>query len=202
MRGYSYVIPRDYGFAPNPFGYHCTLATCKPLIRKKASIGDWILATGSCCQKLQGKLVFLMEVVKKITFEEYWECNEYQYKKPCMNGSLVQMYGDNIYHKKDGIWIQDNSHHSYQDGTPNKLNLNRDTSVNAVLISTNFYYFGRDAFSCGNELSYNITKAGRGYRIIDKYYLNQLIDAVRHQFDPGVIADPLLFTSFERYNGK
>ena len=33
-KGYSYIITRDYGFAPNPFGGVCTLATCKPKIRK------------------------------------------------------------------------------------------------------------------------------------------------------------------------
>ena len=36
---YSYVITRDYGFAPNPFGGICTLATCKPGIRNHAKVG-------------------------------------------------------------------------------------------------------------------------------------------------------------------
>ena len=30
MRLHSYVVARDYGFAPNPFLGVCTLATCKP----------------------------------------------------------------------------------------------------------------------------------------------------------------------------
>lgn len=47
MRFYSYVIPRDYGFAPNPYFGYCTLATCKQKIRKNAQIGDWIGAFGS-----------------------------------------------------------------------------------------------------------------------------------------------------------
>src|SRR5712671_5339411 len=34
MRLYSYVVARDFGFAPNPFFGVCTLATCKPDIRK------------------------------------------------------------------------------------------------------------------------------------------------------------------------
>jgi hypothetical protein len=33
----------DTGFAPNPFHDFLTLATCKPDIRKKAQIGDWVL---------------------------------------------------------------------------------------------------------------------------------------------------------------
>ena len=41
MNLYSYVITRDYGFAPNPFWNICTLATCKPQIREHALKGDW-----------------------------------------------------------------------------------------------------------------------------------------------------------------
>lgn len=29
-KGYSYVVARDFGFAPNPFNGFLTLATCKP----------------------------------------------------------------------------------------------------------------------------------------------------------------------------
>src|SRR5262245_31415483 len=45
VRLYSYVVARDYGFAPNPFYGFCTLATCKPDIRRTADIGDWIVGT-------------------------------------------------------------------------------------------------------------------------------------------------------------
>lgn len=73
MRLYSYVIPRDYGFAPNPsFGY-CTLATCKPRIRKTACVGDWIAAFGSASTPLRNHLVVLMKVAEILTFDEYWE---------------------------------------------------------------------------------------------------------------------------------
>ena len=37
--------PRDYGFAPNPYFGYCTLATCKPVIRRCAGVGDWIAWT-------------------------------------------------------------------------------------------------------------------------------------------------------------
>jgi len=40
---YSYVVRYDSGFAPNPFGGYCTLATCKPEIRKTAQLGDWLV---------------------------------------------------------------------------------------------------------------------------------------------------------------
>jgi hypothetical protein len=99
MNCYSYVIPRDFGFAPNPFGGFCTLATCKPRIRKAAVKGDWILGTGSAVNKQTGRIVYLMNVDLKLTFDQYWHDARFQFKKPIMNGSLKLMYGDNIYHR-------------------------------------------------------------------------------------------------------
>jgi len=57
------------------------------------------------------------------------------------------MLGDNIYHKDiNGDWIQEDSHHSNPDGTPNVVNLNRDTGdSDQVLISSYFLYFGNQA---------------------------------------------------------
>ena len=58
------------------------------------------------------------------------------------------MVGDNIYHRENGTspWQQlDLCHHSNPDGTPNPLNLQKDTSANRVLISRDFFYFGRSA---------------------------------------------------------
>ena len=54
MRLFSYVVARDYGFAPNPFFGVCTLATCKPIVRRVAAIGDWIVGTGSKANGRQG----------------------------------------------------------------------------------------------------------------------------------------------------
>ena len=42
MRLFSYKMTHDSGFAPNPFGYTSTLATCKPQIRLHKSVDDWI----------------------------------------------------------------------------------------------------------------------------------------------------------------
>lgn len=60
MKLYSYVVARDYGFAPNPFYAACTLATCKPRIRKTAKPNDWVLGTGCAERKRSGTLVYAM----------------------------------------------------------------------------------------------------------------------------------------------
>ena len=48
---FSYVIEHDLGFAPNPFHGACTLACCKPVIRKRAQLGDYILGTGAVVKR-------------------------------------------------------------------------------------------------------------------------------------------------------
>jgi hypothetical protein len=145
MTLYSYVIARDFAFAPNPFYGVCTLATCKPKIRAAAVIGDWILATGSKAKRRDGYLVYAMNVDEILTFDEYWKDPRFRQKRPLLNGSLKQRYGDNIYHRdKSGRWIQENSHHSFPDGTPNPRNIKRDTSTTTrVLLGRKFGYWGR-----------------------------------------------------------
>lgn len=54
MKLYSYIVARDYGFAPNPFFGICTLATCKQKIRSAANVGDWVIGTGSKDYNLDG----------------------------------------------------------------------------------------------------------------------------------------------------
>ena len=102
MRLYSYVVARDYGFAPNPFYGTCTLATCKPLIRRMASPGDWVIGTGAAGNLLTGHLVYAMQVTEVLTFDEYFDDVRFQTKKPNLGGSLKQAFGDNIYLSRPG----------------------------------------------------------------------------------------------------
>jgi len=144
---FSYVILRDFGFAPNPFHSICTLATCKPNVRSSVSVGDWVIGTGSKQVSRDGRLVCAMRVDELVTFDDYWADPRFQSKRPRVNGSLVQVFGDNIYHHdpNTGAWIQEDSHHSLHDGSPNSDNLGRDTQSDAVLVSRHFAYFGADA---------------------------------------------------------
>lgn len=146
MRLYSYVIRRDYGFAPNPFHGVCTLATCKKLIRRRATIGDWVVATGSAQYHRTGRLVCAIKVSETITFDDYWRDTRFRLKKPVMNGSRMMGYGDNIYHHSpEGNWIQADSHHSLEGGVANPRNLDDDTETDRVLIAEEFWYFGSSA---------------------------------------------------------
>lgn len=145
---YTYAITRDFGFAPNPFHGLCTLATCKPGIRKSAKVGDWVMGIGgSTLRSVKRKCILLMKVSEKVSFQDYWDQERFSLKKPVRNGSRVQMLGDNIYHRhENGGWRQEDSHHSNPDGTPNTVNLSRDTGqTDQVLVSNYFLYFGDQA---------------------------------------------------------
>lgn len=144
MRLYTYVVARDFGFAPNPFHGVCTLATCKPRIRAKATVGDWVVGTGSKSLGRQGRLVFAIEVTETLSYEEYWRDPRFGVKRPNLSGSLKQAFGDNIYHRDPGSgkWLMANSHHSLNDGRPNPQNVSHDTQSERVLVSMNFTYWG------------------------------------------------------------
>ena len=145
MRLYSYRVARDYGFAPNPFHGNCTLATCKPRIRKTAEIGDWVVGTGSKRRSREEHIVYAMRVTEILTFDKYWNDPRFIRKRPNLSSSLKNAYGDNIYHRDTDTkeWIQKNSHHSHADGAPNVKNICRDTSTtDRVLVSNHFFYWG------------------------------------------------------------
>lgn len=200
MRCFSYIVARDYGFAPNPFHGFCTLATCKPRIREAAQVGDWVFGLSPIADG--NKLIYAMKVTEKITFNEYWNNKNYECKKPALNGSLITMYGDNIYHQnKAGEWIQADSHHSYENGETNLLNLEKDTSINFVLLSDDFYYFGSNSIDIPLGLKEKFA-IRRYHRNVDEKDGQLVIDFLRKNYEVGIIGFPTKFSKFERFHGK
>lgn len=146
MRLFAYKMSRDYGFAPNPFHDVCTLATCKPHIRGQASVGDLVVACGSAELGLPERVIAVMRVAGVLTFQQYWDDPRFAIKRPFFHGANARVYGDNIYHHADdGSWVQERSHHTYEDGRLNADNLRQDTSADAVLWAEDFVYWGRSA---------------------------------------------------------
>lgn len=135
-RVYFYVVDRDFGFAPNPFHGSCTLATCKPQIRARVRIEDWVIGMGGARLNATGRCLFAMQVNQTLSFNEYWSDPDYFDKRPVRNGSSRMMVGDNIYHRDPSTneWRQADSHHSNSDGTVNTHNLNKDTKTDRILI--------------------------------------------------------------------
>lgn len=207
---YIYVVDRDFGFAPNPFHGCCTLATCKPIIRKKAEVGDWIVGMGGARLKATGHCIFAMEVTQKITFNDYWVSPTFRDKKPVRNGSKKMMVGDNIYYRnpKNNEWSQSDSHHSNPDGSINVDNLSTDTKfTEAVLISHNFFYFGSAAPLVPNKQLAQIGyKNSRGYRVFEYATADSLVEWLRDSFGKSlnqVLGDPFdFYHSEKRFLGR
>lgn len=146
MKVYSYVVARDYGFAPNPFFRVCSLATCKPRIRAAAKLGDLVVGISPHREGRRPKLVYVMRVTGSKTFDEYWSSPDFIQKKPNLCGSKMQAFGDNIYNRdaQTGKWRQLNSHHSWADGSENSANTENDTQADRVLLSEDYVYWGGD----------------------------------------------------------
>lgn len=189
---YLYVVARDFGFAPNPFFGICTLATCKPVIRRTAAVGDWIVGTGSKERGRERDLVFAMRVTETLTYEEYWADPRFLQKRPNLRGSKKQAFGDNVYRRDAGSadWLQLDSHHSLRDGQPNPENVGHDTQTNRVLISTDFVYWGGE----GPPLLEDFAElyGGRGHRCNFREGLeDEFVAWVRSLGEAGYRGDPL-----------
>ena len=195
MKLYSYVVAIDDGFAPNPFYGFCTLATCKPKIRRTAHVDDWILGTGSKKKGRPGTLVYAMRVTGKLTYDSYWGDLRFEEKRPNLRQSVRKSRGDNIYHKdpKNAEWIQEDSCHSNGDGTPNKDHIARDTNSDNVLVSDDFIYRGGGpALHIPDFNGTQLCHSGIGHRsTFPEIAVERFIAWVRTLGEYGYCYDPL-----------
>lgn len=146
-RIYRYVVKTDRGTAPRPFGRLCSLAICKPMIRKHAEPGDWVIGLRSGSPRL---VVYAMEITDKLGFAEYWE--GFPERRP----GAGREFPDNLYRPHGlGFKQEKNDIHTtkHQD---------TDLSGKFVLLSKRFWYFGREAPAICDELSHLIHR-GIGY---------------------------------------
>lgn len=144
-RLFSYTIPYDDGAAPNPFHGLCSLAICKPAIRRVAVKGDWIAGLGSKnapSGDLSGRLVYAMRVDEVVSMEDYDRRAPRDWPEKIPNSKsrdLADRLGDCIY---------DFSHGSppvQREGVHGKESIDRDLGGKNVLLSEHFYYFGSRA---------------------------------------------------------
>lgn len=209
MRLYSYIVARDLGFAPNPFHGFCTLATCKPKIRGGATVGDWIVGTGAKTRyDIAGRLIYAMRVTEVLDFDTYWRDARFLAKRPELRGSLKVMYGDNIYHRGGKRWVQADSHHSLENGRPNKANIAWDTGVDRVLVATKFVYWGASAPRIPNRFRRwpktgdDICCKARGHRVFDGELAAAFVAWLEGQGKWGVQGEPLEFARHKRVTTK
>jgi Nucleotide modification associated domain 2 len=190
---HSYVVEHDKGFAPNPFHGVCTLAACKPKIRKYAQRGDYVIGTGTTKRGLQGRLAYVMRVAEITTFDKYWLDRRFARKKALMNGSLVQRHGDNIYHKHPLTkqWIQEDSFHSQKGGVCDPDNLRVDTSsTDNVLVGEWFIYWGGDGPAVPERFADFVHKGIGHHRIDDEGRIDEFLKWASSKGLAGVNGEP------------
>lgn len=134
MKIYAYIVPVDDGAAPNPYGEVCTLAICKPNLRKIAKQGDWIIGLTS-----DFKLIYSMKITTVITMKEYdtYTKENLPIKIPNKNSkNIEEQMGDSVYDfSNDEIKLRPSVH--------SRCTKEMDLVGENVLLSSNFYYFGK-----------------------------------------------------------
>src|SRR5688572_590905 len=82
QRIYTYLLDHDLGFAPNPFHGWCTLAGCKPQIRRTARAGDWVVGITGRAGGRGNRVAYAMQVAVTLTIAEYWRDKRFRAKRP------------------------------------------------------------------------------------------------------------------------
>ena len=189
MRLYSYILTVDSGFAPNPFHRYCTLATCKPLIRRTAQPGDWIIGTGSKRRKRDGFLVYAMRVTESMTFEEYWNDPRFLVKRPDKTAGRERGCGDNIYYVNpdtNQLCQVEECYHCEAD-------IWRDIKTDRVLVSDDFIYWGGDGPPMPPEFrDAGVLKSTQGHKCkFPESIVVEFVGWIRGLGDKGRCGNPL-----------
>jgi hypothetical protein len=187
MRLFSYCIPTDDGAAPNPYGGVCTLTICKPVIRRVAKPGDWIIGIGASNvngeTKYAEKLVYAMQVTVKMTLRQYDEhCKKHlRVKIPNLKSSKYpELVGDCIYDYSQGRAKQRLSVHRPK-------NKSKDLRGKNALLSHFFYYFGNQPIEIPKRFR-DLIRLGQGHQSTKNEDIKLgFIDWLTDNFDPNIL---------------
>lgn len=199
----GYKMTHDTGFAPNPFHGALTLATCKPAIRRTRVKDDWVagFASKALVQNARaygvsipyGGLVYLMQLTEEpLELAAYFNDVRFLKKRPVLDSNDAELRsGDNIYWRDaDGLYRQvPNKSHSVDEAL-------HDTSGKNALVSTRFWYFGRNCFVplggwkalMGSELS-----SGRTFYCPDRFVEGVLDQLKVMGMKPGIHGRPCIW---------
>lgn len=191
---FCYKLKNDTGFAPNPFWGVLSLANCKPRIRRHKKPGQWIAGFSSkaLCGDPTGseRLIYLMEVTRKITFPEYFHAPEYECKKPNLSRrECIYRAGDNIYRPSSihprGFEQLPNCNHSKRDIT-------KDLSGRFILLSDNFVYLGVEAACIPDNLRPNVPRGQSPHGSVtkDPEIVKRFVRYVFSKYGCGIKAPP------------
>ena len=183
MRLYTYKMVVDQGSAPNPFHGRCTLAICKPVIRRVAKPGDLVVGIGSKKLGHPDKVIYAMQVERSLPIADYYHA--YPEKRPdWYSGIFERQIGDAIYN------LDNLNQPKLLKSVHTLKDMPRDLSGLNVLTSSLFYYFGHNAPDIPNHLSH-LSEVKRGHRSISNLgQIKEFEDWIRtHQ--SGIQGSPI-----------
>jgi hypothetical protein len=179
MNLYSYCLRFDNGAAPNPYWGTCTLAICKPAIRRVARVGDWVVGLGSRDSPtgdISSRMVYAMKVTKVLSMKDYDKfCRiSLTEKLPDWTSSdFRRKVGDCIYDFRETRqpFLRRSIH-------PEE-NRQTDLAGENVLLSEHFYYFGDKAVELP-EILLPLVHSTQGYKsLANAPYVDKFLEWVR-----------------------
>jgi len=144
-RIYRYILTHDYGVAPCPQNGTITLATCKPVIRRCASVGDWVIGFRPGSLE-RGLVLWAGRVAEKISH------GEYQRRHP---ERLDAVYAEN----PNGTYRR-----LVKDYHPTASEMARDLSAPVLLFGADGVYLNGQPELLPEDLMH-IAASGRGHRV-------------------------------------
>lgn len=147
-RIYRYILTHDGGMAPCPDDGLISLGTCKPVIRRMAKPGDWVLGfrPGSL---VRGLLLWAGKVEQVMTH------GEYQLAHPNRSDAVYQLLSNGKYKRLA------------PDYHPTQKEMDRDTGAPVLLFAPwHSHYFHGIPEPLPEELAH-LAAAGRGHRVTD-----------------------------------
>lgn len=199
----GYKMTHDTGFAPNPFHGALTLATCKPTVRRTRGKGDWVagFASKALVQNAReygvsipyGGLVYLMQVTEEpLELSAYFNDPRFLKKRPILDAPDPEIRsGDNIYWRDADELYQQLPNNSHEQEA-----MIHDTSGKNALVSTRFWYLGRNCLVppggwkvlMGQELS-----IGRTFYCPDRFVEGMLDHFQERGIKPGIHGRPCMW---------
>ncbi len=195
MSLYTYRLTYESGDAPNPYGDICSLAICKPTIRRCCKVGDWVVGIVSkglvhrsnSTDTHIDELIYAMKVSEKMSFKEYDEfCkNQCSVKIPSINtrtGDCIY-FGDN-----ETLEQRENYAHNLKNMDTDKNGINKKDGK-AVILGKEFYYFGKNSIKIPEELEAIIIKGQGHYSHKNEPYVKPFEEWIRKQ-KKGINGEP------------
>jgi hypothetical protein len=181
------MIVSDSGFAPNPFEGFCTLANCKPGIRYAVEVGDWVIATGTDRTVGINGLVYAMCVREKLNHDLYYRDLRFSGKKVSDPDNPPSCAGDNMYFLDEARrWKRDPLSFRHAEA----WRVRKDLAGKFVLVSDEFYYFGKLAPMMPGFLQYLVHPIPDGFAVYGHSHAKRFVEWIKEWSRPGIHSEP------------